>query len=81
MPIGSTSRNRLARRLKQEGVGDVHDASAFVRTIEQRQGQKIMCLEEIGLELGYLTPDQVRARADKLRFVVVSWFAEAEEPG
>jgi glucose-1-phosphate thymidylyltransferase len=25
-----------------------------------------MCLEEIGLELGYLTPDQVTARADQL---------------
>ena len=23
-----------------------------------------MCLEEIGLELGYLTPEQVQARAD-----------------
>jgi glucose-1-phosphate thymidylyltransferase len=44
----------------------LHDASAFVRTIEQRQGQKIMCLEEIGLELGYLTPDQVRERAEML---------------
>ena len=25
-----------------------------------------MCLEEIALELGYLTPNQVRARADQL---------------
>lgn len=44
----------------------LHDASSFVRTIEHRQGLKIMCLEEIGLELGYLTPDQVEARADRL---------------
>jgi glucose-1-phosphate thymidylyltransferase len=44
----------------------LHDAAAFVRTIEHRQGFKIMCLEEIGLELGYLTPDQVIARADAL---------------
>jgi glucose-1-phosphate thymidylyltransferase len=44
----------------------LHDASAFVRTIEKRQGFKIMCLEEIALELGYLTPDQVRERADQL---------------
>jgi glucose-1-phosphate thymidylyltransferase len=44
----------------------LHEASSFVRTIEHRQGFKIMCLEEIGLELGYLTPDQVRARADRL---------------
>ncbi len=44
----------------------LHDAASFVRTIEHRQGFKIMCLEEIALELGYLTPDQVRARAAEL---------------
>ncbi|HEU5284976.1 MAG TPA: glucose-1-phosphate thymidylyltransferase RfbA [Sphingomicrobium sp.] len=44
----------------------LHDASSYVRTIEHRQGLKVMCLEEIALELGYLTPDQVRARADQL---------------
>ena len=44
----------------------LHDAGSFVRTIEKRQGVKIMCLEEIGLELGYLTPDDVRRRADQL---------------
>jgi glucose-1-phosphate thymidylyltransferase len=44
----------------------LHDASSFVRTIERRQGLKIMCLEEIALELGYLTPNQVRARAEEL---------------
>jgi glucose-1-phosphate thymidylyltransferase len=44
----------------------LHEASSFVRTIEHRQGFKVMCLEEIGLELGYLSPDQVRARADAL---------------
>jgi glucose-1-phosphate thymidylyltransferase len=44
----------------------LHDAGSFVRTIEKRQGQKVMCLEEIGLELGYLTSDDLRRRADKL---------------
>jgi glucose-1-phosphate thymidylyltransferase len=44
----------------------LHEAASFVRTIEHRQGLKIMCLEEIGLELGYLSPDAVRARADAL---------------
>jgi glucose-1-phosphate thymidylyltransferase len=44
----------------------LHDASSFVRTIEHRQGLKIMCLEEIGMELGYLQPAQLLARADQL---------------
>ncbi len=44
----------------------LHEASSFVRTMEHRQGLKIMCLEEIALELGYLNPDEVRARADLL---------------
>ena len=44
----------------------LHDASSYVRTIEKRQGYKIMCLEEIALELGYITPAQLVARADSL---------------
>jgi len=44
----------------------LHDAAAFVRTIEKRQGMKVMCLEEIGLELGYLTSSDLRRRADSL---------------
>ncbi|CAA9483877.1 MAG: Glucose-1-phosphate thymidylyltransferase [uncultured Sphingomonadaceae bacterium] len=44
----------------------LHEASSFVRTIEHRQGLKIMCLEEIGLEAGYLAPNAVLARADAL---------------
>ena len=44
----------------------LHEASSFVRTIEHRQGLKIACLEEIALELGYLTPEQVETRAGAL---------------
>ena len=44
----------------------LHDAASYVRTIEKRQGYKIMCLEEIALELGYLTPAEVVTRADAL---------------
>ncbi|MCL6730143.1 glucose-1-phosphate thymidylyltransferase RfbA [Sphingomonas hankyongi] len=44
----------------------LHDAASFVRTIEKRQGLKVMCLEEIALELGYLTAADLRERADKL---------------
>ncbi len=42
------------------------DASSFVRTIENRQGIKIACPEEIAFDRGYLTVEQVLARADAL---------------
>lgn len=44
----------------------LHEASSFVRTIEHRQGIKVMCLEEIGFELGWLTEEQVVKRAASL---------------
>lgn len=44
----------------------LHDAGSFVRTIEKRQGLKVMCIEEIALELGYLSPREIRDRADRL---------------
>ncbi|MCY0096381.1 glucose-1-phosphate thymidylyltransferase RfbA [Hoeflea ulvae] len=44
----------------------MHEASSFVRTIEHRQGIKIACLEEIGLESGWLDAEQVLAIAHDL---------------
>jgi glucose-1-phosphate thymidylyltransferase len=44
----------------------LHEASSFVRTIEHRQGIKIACPEEIGLEWGWLNAQQVLARAEKM---------------
>lgn len=44
----------------------LHDAGAYVRTIEKRQGYKVMCLEEIAFELGWLDADSVERRAAKL---------------
>ena len=39
-------------------------ASNFVQTLEERQGVKIACLEEIAFENGWIDMKQVRARAD-----------------
>jgi glucose-1-phosphate thymidylyltransferase len=42
-------------------------AGSFVETVEQRQGFKIACLEEIAFRLGYLTADDVTRIAEPLR--------------
>lgn len=44
----------------------LHEASSFVRTIEHRQGIKIACPEEIGVEMGWLEPARAYERADRL---------------
>jgi glucose-1-phosphate thymidylyltransferase len=38
-------------------------AGNFIETIEQRQGLKVACLEEIAYELGYINAEQVLVRA------------------
>jgi glucose-1-phosphate thymidylyltransferase len=66
---GTLQVSRLGRGFAWLDTGtheSLHEAGSFVRTIEHRQGLKIMCLEEIALELGYLTPAQVMERADAL---------------
>ena len=66
---GTLNVTRLGRGYAWLDTGthdSLHDASSYVRTIEKRQGLKIMCLEEIAMELGYLTPRQVTERADRL---------------
>lgn len=35
------------------------EASAFIETIEKRQGLKVACLEEIAYEMGYISKDQL----------------------
>lgn len=44
----------------------LHEASSFVRTIERRQGIKVMCPEEIGFELGWLSEAEVLERVASL---------------
>ena len=44
----------------------LHEAASFVRTIEQRQGIKIACLEEIALRHGFISPVEAEEVAARL---------------
>jgi glucose-1-phosphate thymidylyltransferase len=44
----------------------LQDAGAFVRTIENRQGFKICCPEEIALQNGAISPEELKAHAANL---------------
>jgi glucose-1-phosphate thymidylyltransferase len=47
--------------------GSLLDAGNFVRTLEKRQGQQTGCLEEIAYEQGWITRDDLAARAEVFR--------------
>lgn len=42
-------------------------ASAFVQTVQERQGLKIACLEEIAFHMGYLTADELTAAGERMK--------------
>lgn len=42
------------------------DASMFIRTIEERQGLKIGCVEEVAYRMGYINKKQLGRLADKI---------------
>lgn len=46
---------------------DLADAAVFVRTVQDRQGMKIGCPEEVGWRKGFLSDDQLREVAEPLR--------------
>ncbi len=47
--------------------GSLLDAGNFVRTLEERQGLQTGCPEEIAFDKGWITRDELAARAEKFR--------------
>jgi glucose-1-phosphate thymidylyltransferase len=43
------------------------EASMFIQTIENRQGLKVACIEEIAYEMGYISKDELLALAQPLK--------------
>jgi glucose-1-phosphate thymidylyltransferase len=67
---GSLRVERLRRGMAWLDTGthsSLLQAGNFIETIEQRQGLKVGCLEEIGYELGYLDREQLMQRGEALR--------------
>lgn len=61
-------------------------ASNFIQTIEERQGLKIACLEEISFRRGYITAGELEAMADTMKSngygqYLYQVLAEENEPG
>jgi glucose-1-phosphate thymidylyltransferase len=61
--------HRLSRGFAWLDAGmssSLHEASAYVQTIEKRQGIKIGCPEEAAFRRGFLTLDQLEAITSKM---------------
>ena len=47
-------------------IESLHDAAVYVRVLEQRQGSKLGCIEEIAWRSGWISDDELRALAKPL---------------
>jgi len=66
LDMGQLACRRLGRGYSWLDAGtpdSLLEAAQFVQTIEKRQGQRIACLEEIAMRMGYLSPAEVEREA------------------
>ena len=66
LDAGRLNVQRLGRGIAWLDTGtnqSLLEAGSFVQAIEERQGLKIACIEEIAWFKGWITPDQVRTEA------------------
>jgi glucose-1-phosphate thymidylyltransferase len=69
------SNNKLNMELLGRGVSwldtgtqkSLHEASSYIEVLENRQGLKIACLEEIAYQKGYISKDHLLSLADTLK--------------
>lgn len=47
--------------------GSLNSASAFIQIIEERQGQKVSCLEEVAWRNGWISDSELAARAEEYK--------------
>jgi len=46
-------------------VSSLHDASTYIRILEDRQGRKVACLEELAWRLGWISDEQLMLNSKK----------------
>lgn len=69
LELGELNVRRLGRGFAWLDTGtptSLLEAAEYVRAIEQRQGQRVACLEEIAFRHGWIDADHMRALAAKL---------------
>jgi glucose-1-phosphate thymidylyltransferase len=70
LKMGQLFVQRLGRGMAWLDTGtheSMMKASSFIEVIEERQGLKVACVEEIAYRLGYITAEQVRELAEPMK--------------